>query len=80
MSIQKFRSFEEAGKALIHFHPNQDYYRMLSRFYDLASRLNLPRHPRGIFKFPDLESANRYKMDELVERAIGLLSNDSTVK
>lgn len=73
MSIQKFKSFEEAEKALFHFQPDQGYYQMVSRFFDLACRLNPPRHPRGIFKFSDLESANKYKMDELVERAVRIL-------
>jgi len=80
MSIQKFKSFEEAEKALIHFQPDQEYYRMVSRFFDLACRLNPPQHPGGILKFSDPKSANKYKINELVERAIGLLSNENTVK
>jgi len=63
MSLTKFRSFEEAEKSLWQFKPDDAYYTNLRRLFELFDKLNRPAYPAGIFKYPDLDSANRQKAE-----------------
>ena len=63
MSLTKFRSFEEAEKSLWQFKPDDAYYTNLRRLFELFDKLNRSAYPAGIFKYPDLDSANRQKAE-----------------
>jgi hypothetical protein len=63
MSITKFRSFKEAEKSLWQFKPDDAYYINLRRLFELFEKLNRPAYPAGIFKYPDLDSANLQKAE-----------------
>ncbi|NIU02164.1 MAG: hypothetical protein GWN01_15050 [Nitrosopumilaceae archaeon] len=61
MSIYKFRTFEDAEKALWNFHPDEGYYERLRDLWDFADRLNPIEYPKGIFKFKTLQEANEHR-------------------
>jgi hypothetical protein len=67
MPIQKFKTFEEAEKALWNFQPNDAYYARVAELWDFANKLNPISYPKGIFKFRTIEEANSHR--EELERA-----------
>jgi hypothetical protein len=63
MTVTRFKSFEEAEKALWCLEPDEEYYHRLHRIYDLFGKMIRVDYPRGIHKYPDLDSANRQKAE-----------------
>jgi hypothetical protein len=57
MPLHKYKTFEEAEKALWALHPDVAYYRRVRAFFLLASRLLKRNHPPGVFKFRTFEEA-----------------------
>lgn len=70
MPIQKFKSFEEAEKALWNFNPDDAYFQRVRRLFEFAEKLNPIRCPHGIFKFKTIEEANRHREEWMLEQAI----------
>jgi hypothetical protein len=70
LPIQKYKSLADADRAHWNFNPDKKYYEQVHKLFDLASRLNPPNFPHGVFKYETLEEANRQKMDWIVEAAI----------
>ncbi len=65
MPVQKFKSFEDASKALWVFNPDADYYKKVSGLYKMFSRLSrLPVTP-GVFKFKNLKEAQEHRTLEI---------------
>jgi hypothetical protein len=56
--IHRFRSFEEAQRALWRFETDAEYYRMLAAFFYLGRRLDSSKLPAGVFRFQSIEDAN----------------------
>jgi hypothetical protein len=68
MPIQKFKTLEEADKAIsITYHPDEAYFKRIKALHDFANRLNHITWPKGIFKFKTIEEANQHR--EEVERS-----------
>lgn len=61
MPIQKFKTFEEAEKALLNPHPDEAYLKRVGELWDFANELNPISYPRGIFKFRTIEEANKHR-------------------
>jgi hypothetical protein len=70
MPVQKFKTFEEAERALWNFNPDSDYYKKLREFYKLFSRLSKFSYPKGVFKFHSLEEAEEHKMNAIINAAL----------
>ena len=70
MSIQKFKTFEEAEKALWNFNPDSGYYKRIGAFFKLFSKLSKFSYPNGIFKFHSFEEAQKHKMNLVIEAAL----------
>ncbi|MHB1688821.1 MAG: hypothetical protein ACYCVH_15815 [Ignavibacteriaceae bacterium] len=64
MPVQKFKSFDEASKALWNFNPGPDYYKKISAFYKLFFHLSRVRATHGIFKFRNQHEANKHRLME----------------
>ncbi len=57
--IHRFRSFEEAQRALWQFETDAEYYRMLASLFHLGWRLASSTRPAaGVFRFHSIEDAN----------------------
>lgn len=67
MPVQKFKTFEEAERALMNFHPDEAYYARVAELWDFANTLNPVSIPKGVFKFRTIEEANKHR--EELERA-----------
>lgn len=61
MPIYKYKTFEEAERALWNFHPDEEYFKRVAELWDFADKLNPIKYPKGIFKFKTLEEANRHR-------------------
>ena len=70
MTVQKFKTFEEAERALWNFNPDKEYFKKVSAFYALFSRLNKFSYPKGIYKFKTFEEAEEHKQKMIIEAAI----------
>ena len=64
MPVQKFKTFEDAEKALMSLNPDDAYYKRVAELWDFADQLNPISYPRGIFKFHTIEEANKHR-DEI---------------
>jgi hypothetical protein len=69
MPIQKFKTFEEAEKALWCPKPDENYYKRIRNLFELAYNLNQPNHPQGIFKYKTIEEANKQREEWIMENA-----------
>jgi len=70
MPIYKFKTFEQAERALWNFNPDERYYERVEELWDFANELNPIDYPRGIFKFQTIEEANRQRESIETEHAI----------
>ena len=69
MPVQKFKSFEDAEKALWNYEPDDAYFQRVRRLFEFAEKLNPIRCPHGIFKFKTIEEANRHREKWMLEQA-----------
>lgn len=67
MPVYKYKTLEEAERALWCFSPDEEYYRRVAELWKFANQLAPVEYPRGIFKFRSIEEANRHR--EAVELA-----------
>lgn len=70
MPVYRFKTFEEADRALWNFSPDENYFKNVKALYDLTYRLSEFKCPPGIFKFKTFEEASRHRME--VETGHGL--------
>ena len=61
MPVYKYKTFEEAERALWNFHPDAAYYERVRELWKFADQLMPIKYPRGIFKFRTFEEANRHR-------------------
>jgi len=61
MPIHKYKTFEDAEKALWNFNPDEKYYEGVAELWKFANELNPISYPKGIFKFRSIEEANRHR-------------------
>jgi hypothetical protein len=59
MPVYKYRSFEEAERALWNFRPSEAYFQEVAELWRWADALCPMRYPRGVFKYRTFEEANR---------------------
>lgn len=69
MPVYKYKTFEEAERALWNFNPDENYYQRVAELWEFANQLNPIVYPRGIFKFKTLEEANRHRETIEMEHA-----------
>lgn len=63
MPVYKYRTFEEAERALWNFKPDEAYFKRVAELWEFADQLNSIVYPKGIFKFQNLEEANRQRYE-----------------
>lgn len=66
MSVQKFKTFEEAERQLWELNPDQEYYRSLTKLFGLFNTLNPVDCEKGIHKFKTFEEANRHRQQTII--------------
>lgn len=69
MPVYKYKSFEEAERALWNFHPDEAYFQRVAELWEFAKKLNPINYPPGIFKFRNIEEANRHREEVELEHA-----------
>jgi hypothetical protein len=70
MPIFKYKSFEEAERALWNFNPDDAYLDRVAALFELAKGLNPIKYPPGIFKFKTIEEANRHREEIELAHAV----------
>lgn len=61
MPVYKYKTFEEAERALWNFHPDAAYFKRVAALWDFANEINPIHYPRGVFKFKTIEEANKHR-------------------
>jgi len=61
MPIYKYKTFEEAERALWNFHPDEAYFEKVAELREVANKLSPIKYPKGIFKFKNIEEANKHR-------------------
>lgn len=61
MPIYKYRTFEEAEKALWNFQPDETYFTKVAELWNFANKLSPIIYPKGIFKFKNIKEANKQR-------------------
>jgi len=69
MPVYKYKTFEEADRALWNFHPDETYFRKVADLWNFAGRLLPISYPKGIFKFQNMEEANKHRDQFELEHA-----------
>lgn len=59
MSIQRFRTFEEAEQALWCSKPDKAYFQRVAWLWELSDRICPRSYPKGIFKYRTIQEANK---------------------
>ena len=70
VSIEKFKTPDEATKALWCFKPDVKYFRQLRKFWKMANRFCPPNFPKGVFKYKTIEEAGKEKEIWIIKNAI----------
>ncbi len=68
MPVYKYKTLKEARDALIVKKPDENYYKMLSGFYETFGKIFTKKFPHGIFKFKTIEEAQKQKEDWILGR------------
>ena len=67
MPVQKFKTFEEADRALWCFEPDAAYYKRIEKLFKLAHELYHPEYPKGVHKYKTFADAqadlDKWRMD-----------------
>lgn len=61
MSIKRYKSFEEAEKALWNYSPDHNYYSKIITLWNFADQLSPGTCIKGIVKFKSIEEANKHR-------------------
>ena len=72
MPIYKYKTFQDAEKALWNLEPDENYYKHASELWEIANQLSPVTYPRGIFKFRNIEDANKHREEWEIKNAINL--------
>ncbi|HQL42672.1 MAG TPA: hypothetical protein PL073_02100 [Spirochaetota bacterium] len=73
--ICKFKTFDEAQRALWNFNPDAKYYEQVRQLFLLSSKLYPLHCRRGIFLFKTIEEANEFRKQEELTRALMNITN-----
>ena len=55
------KTFEEAERASWNFYPDEAYFSKVADLWSFANRLLPVSYPKGIFKFRNIEEANKHR-------------------
>lgn len=79
MPVFKYKTFEEAERALWNFSPDEDYLRRVAELWKFANKLSSIVYPKGIFKFRTIDEANKHREKWELTFAKKLLSKRKSV-
>ena len=67
MPVIKYRSFEEAQKAMWCFWPTREYYRKLADLFEFSNQIfsHFQRPLPGILKYKSLDQSGRRSIDQI---------------
>ena len=63
MPVYKYKTFEDAERALWNFHPDEAYFNQVAELWRFAQRLCPITYPRGIFKYRSFQEANNQRYE-----------------
>lgn len=72
MQIFKYKTFEDAEKAIWELEPDNDYFSLIELLFKLANEMSSIRYPREVFKFAELEEANKHREKIKIDNALAV--------
>ena len=63
MPVYKYKTFEEAERALWNFNLDEAYFSRVAELWEFANTLCPITYPKGIFKYRSIEEANRQRYE-----------------
>lgn len=63
MPVYKYKTFQEARDALLVKNPDENYYKMLSDFYETFGKIFTRKFSHGVYRFKRIEDAQKQKED-----------------
>jgi hypothetical protein len=63
MPVYKYKNFDDAEKALWNFNPDATYFSRIAELWKFADKISPINYPQGIFKFRNVEEANRQRYE-----------------
>lgn len=61
MPVYKYKSFEEARRALWNFNPDTAYFKQVAELWDTANKFCPISYPKGVFKYKSINEANKQR-------------------
>lgn len=75
MPVYKYKTIEDAERALWNFNPDEKYFERIEKLFKFADDLSTIKDPKGIFKFRTMEDANNHRKRIELEHALNLQLN-----
>lgn len=72
MPVYKYKTFDDADKALWNFNPDKEYYKRVEELFEFADKLSNIKYSKGVFKFKTFEEVNRHRDKIDLDHAINL--------
>lgn len=80
MPVYKYKTFEEAERALWNFFPDEAYFKRVAELWDFADKLCPIRYPQGVFKYKSIEEAYSQRTEWELAHAKELCSQRGSMK
>jgi hypothetical protein len=77
--IFKYKTFEDAEKALWNLAPDEQYFERVATLWEFANQINPISIPKGIYKFKTIKEANQHREEIEMAHVKKLLSAKTKV-
>ena len=80
MPAYKYKTFEEAESALWNFRPDEAYFSRVTELWNFANKLCPITYSKGIFKYRNIEEANKQRNEWELDYAKQIQASRNTTR
>ena len=70
MPVYKYKTYQEAERALWNFNPDKAYFKKIHELFIMADKMNPVIYPKGIFKYKTLDEAQKQRQQWEIKNAL----------